>query len=85
MTDFVSLTKKGEKLRVRLKLRVDKKLSLVLKHDDRILCNGQVYNFKNLHNIIQNLETDDEIVGGLSLSPQFVVLGHSTYGQISIW
>lgn len=42
-TDFISITKKGEKLKVRLKLRIEKKLSLVLKQEERILCNGRVY------------------------------------------
>jgi hypothetical protein len=31
------------------------------------------------------LESDDEIVGGVALSTTTMVLGHSTYGQISIW
>jgi len=68
ITDFISISKKGEKLKVRLKLRIEKKLSLVLKQEDRVLCNGKVYSTHDLRKSIQNLETDDEIVGGVALN-----------------
>jgi hypothetical protein len=85
ITDFISIYKKGEKLRVGLKMRIEKKLSLVLKQDDRVLCNGKVFFMHNLTKSIQNLETDDEIVGGVGLNREVLVLGHSSFGQISIW
>jgi len=40
ITDFVTLARKGEKLRVRQKLRIEKKLSFAIKHHDRIICNS---------------------------------------------
>ena len=85
ITDFIAIYKKGEKLRVGLKMRIEKKLSLVLKQEDRVLCNGNVFFMHNLTKIIQNLETDDEIVGGVALNRDVLVLGHSSFGQISIW
>jgi hypothetical protein len=85
ITDFISIYKKGEKLRVGLKMRIEKKLSLVLKQEDRVLCNGKVFFMHNLTKSIQNLETDDEIVGGLALNRDVLILGHSSFGQISIW
>lgn len=65
-TDFVSVSKKKEHLRMKANFRFEQKLTFVVQQEERVVCDHNVFDFSRKMLLIQKLGSEGDFVSGLA-------------------